>query len=299
MITLVIPAGRSRDVVSQLLTKEAATSSNIKSSSTRKAVGRALRKIELPRRIPPNGLVVFAADDHFSAIEPEVPTKLSAYRCEKRYLTELVPRKRRVSADHWWVHLTGDVATLGNTAKVVAKLDRPGGRLKTHNKGGQSAPRFQRHFINADKAWVREVSEWAGKHLPVDVLGVFVGGPGTPTGVVPGASYHAATADSHAFARTVRDVLVPSVQRNAAREVEAACWDKLQTDPDSVTVGRADCLLAIEHGLVKELVIDHTDAVPDTMDQTAITILPPHSLPRFEGWFAHLHYPVDLTALTE
>lgn len=305
-----MPGGRSDTLA--LLQREQGVAANIKASATRKEVLRGLRKLEhcCPATTGARGLALFGCAAGVALLEPELPIAARLYRCDRAFHVDALrplfrPRTLKGVWTCGWAHVTGVRATVSTTAVGAAatRLDRPGGGNKRHRKGGQSAPRFQRIFDEADAAWSKQAGEWIAKQLQAaGVNRVVFGGPGLSADAPHarvcrklGFAVRVEVSDgnSDGFGRRVRDELAPAWERELARDHAARVWGLLQTDPDRVRVGRRDVADALEAGLVAELWAEDLKG-HDVEAVDAVTRMPPGSLARVGGIAARLHYAVPL-----
>jgi hypothetical protein len=163
--------------------REISTADNIKDRSNRQTVQRLLRRIEkqlstLSVTGCKNGLLVFAGVGRdnvevFEVLVPEVPSRLSLYRCDnkfhaidavKQFFLPSKQEKQQPESIHV-LHLTGEVAELyvyRSPLVPMAKLRVWNGNLvKRHRKGGFSQNRFARIAEESRHGYIdRVVSDW-------------------------------------------------------------------------------------------------------------------------------------------
>ena len=158
MITLLIPADTQQTRLNKLITTELGTASCIKSRVNRNSVVNALKSIQhrvkLIRKIPPNGLAIFCgtvSDDgkerkELTVLEPIAPLTRFVYLCDSSFHVEQLREQLSESDKYGFIVADGHgylFATVqGNNVKIEARscVSLP----KKHNKGGQSAVRFER-----------------------------------------------------------------------------------------------------------------------------------------------------------
>ena len=91
-VSLYIAAGSDLSAVRNLAKREQAESRNVKSDWVRTEVQAAWRNILVHlqglRRVPENGLILFASSDGIEAIEPPVPNRSNIYRCGSDFYRE-------------------------------------------------------------------------------------------------------------------------------------------------------------------------------------------------------------------
>jgi peptide chain release factor subunit 1 len=196
LITVYIPPGKQISEVMNDLRNEWGTAGNIKSKTTRKNVQDALTKsmerLKLFKRIPENGLVLFAgtiASDQLGVgdmetyvIVPPEPIGIYYYRCEHRFMLEPLWELLRSEDAFGILVLDSKAATFamlkGKRADIVKDISSgvPG---KTR-AGGQSARRYER----IREMRLNEFFTRVGKHTTEIFLdtpnlkGIIVGGPG-------------------------------------------------------------------------------------------------------------------------
>lgn len=176
MITLIIPAGDQIAKSQSMLTTELGTASNIKSRVNRLSVLGAItsvqQKLKLYHRTPPNGLVIYAGTIITQTgkkkkvtldFEPFKPINQSQYYCDNRFHTELLNQLLESDEKHGFIIVDGSSCLYGllagNHRQTLHKfeVDLP----RKHNKGGQSAARFERIRDEALTNYIRKVCEKA------------------------------------------------------------------------------------------------------------------------------------------
>jgi hypothetical protein len=281
---------------------EQSKAANIKSKTTRKAVQQALTKIKgflsKLRVLPENGLAVFSSNCDFVAITPDFPLSRSNYVCEKTFCVQAVvecfPHENQPMFA--WAHLTGSELTYQETnEKTPRRFQRAGGKPHRHNKGGQSAPRFQRLFNAADEAWAKEGAVWLCKQFDASIQHLFVGGPGQPKKLLKGylpvdlpCTFVVTDGDGARFSRHVRQVLVPEFLLEQTQKHVRTCSELVVALPDKTTVGARETLEhkdLLSHVWVEEQHQHHFDATPQTL-------LPNNSLSLYGGVVGELFYPL-------
>ena len=189
--------------MSNMLTQEYGTASNIKSRVNRLSVLAAItstqQRLKLYTRgeslflvaslsrpaltsvlaVPTNGLVVYCGtiltDEgkekkvNFS-FEPFKPINTSLYLCDNKFHTEALAELLESDAKFGFIVMDGNGSLFGilsgNTRTVIQKItvDLP----KKHGRGGQSALRFSRLRDEARHNYVRKVAELATQHFITD-----------------------------------------------------------------------------------------------------------------------------------
>ncbi len=194
LVTVMIPAGFSKDGVVRQLEAEAGTAENIKSKSTRTAVVTALERIirELKnyKQTPLNGMAIFCGnvsekegvqDIQMWFYEPPRPLNVRLYRCDQTFILE--PLKEMLEIDEVYGLLVIDrqQATIGllegKRINLVRKLTSGvPGKVRA---GGQSSQRFHRVTEGLAKEFFRRVAG-SMKEIFFDMpklRGILIGGP--------------------------------------------------------------------------------------------------------------------------
>ncbi|MEK6856334.1 MAG: peptide chain release factor aRF-1 [Nanoarchaeota archaeon] len=194
LVTVMIPAGFSKDAVVRQLESEAGTAENIKSKATRTAVVtslervvRELRKIQVT---PPNGLAIFCGnvsekegnqDIQVWVVEPPKPLNVRLYRCDQVFILD--PLNEMLSVDEVYGLLVMDrrEATIGllEGKKIEVIRTLTSGVPGKIRAGGQSAARFERITESLAKEFFKRVAE-AMKEIFYDMpklKGILLGGP--------------------------------------------------------------------------------------------------------------------------
>lgn len=264
----------------------------------------ALRKIigylaDVPAgRISDRGLVLCASDARLVALVPEIPIRFSDYRCDKTFaLDNIIPY---MSASTYEPVLA--VLIKGQTLEMTLVKGTEHRRLltktrmkKKHKKGGQSAPRFQRTFINQDHQWSKaaaeQIIEQAIEHecsvcvvsgpfanevfsaIPTDRLQCHVT---VETTLMKTATYHS----TEARKCTVVNEIVFEFQR------------LMRIDASHVAYGPDHVNKAVSMNMARVIVADETGRSLVNCD----TLLYP-DLTTYAHVIAILHYPIDLDVI--
>ena len=195
LITVLVPAGFDINLITKQLESEKSTSTNIKSTKTRKNVKEALESLiritKGMKKAPPNGLGLFAGNvsqkegqDEFITEAFEPPEELNArlYRCDQNFVLDPLEEMLEVKEVYGLIVVEINGATIGlltgKKIKVLHTFDSniPG---KTH-KGGQSSARYARIRANLAKEFFRKIADTAKKEFLnlKELKGLLVGGPG-------------------------------------------------------------------------------------------------------------------------
>lgn len=195
LVSVYIPQGYDIVKVSQHLSQEAGTATNIKDATTRKNVIDALEKmiqhLKIYKRTPENGLAVFSGNTAAQegkkefevwSIEPPLPLKTRIYRCDKTFVLNLLEEMLEVKEVYGLIVMDRRDA---NIAYLKGKTIIP--LQKTHSEvpgkikaGGQSANRFAQNTELAAKAHYKKVAEYVKEQFlsNKNLKGILVGGPG-------------------------------------------------------------------------------------------------------------------------
>lgn len=186
-VSLYVAADSDLQAVRNLIKREQAATRNVQSDWTRTEVSAALRNIlryldEL-RKVPSNGLVLFADSSGVEAIEPPVPNRSNIYRCASE------PYRGPLDAlyDEAAGPKTGLILIDTNEATVawfrgesfVSLWHDYSGVMGKHSRGGMSSARFMRGHEEQRKEWWRKVADIANQaFIPLGIAKVLIGGPG-------------------------------------------------------------------------------------------------------------------------
>ena len=195
LITVYVPAGFDINLITKQLESEKSTSTNIKSTATRKNVRDALESLirvcKGMKNTPKNGVALFAGnvskiegqDDFITEIfEPPEELGVRLYRCDQTFVLDPLDDILEIKEFYGLVVIDRKEASIGllvgKKIKVLQKFDSgvPG---KTH-KGGQSAQRYVRIRENMAKEFFRRVAETMKTEFfsMKNLKGILVGGPG-------------------------------------------------------------------------------------------------------------------------
>ena len=197
LISVYIQHDADRSGVMGQLSEEVSQSSNIKSPTTRKNVGGALRKIlsflkQIDFKIPLNGIVVFAGnisevegrtDIRLFTVKPIKELRTKRYWCDSTF--HLEPLKEMVKPSNAYGLITIDKSEATIAILVGKHYDILGhftsGVAGKMRAGGQSAARFERLREEAEQEFYKRISGKVNTaFLPYGekLQGLIVGGPG-------------------------------------------------------------------------------------------------------------------------
>lgn len=185
-VSLYLSAGSDLQRARSLAHREMTVTSNVQDKWTRNEVTAAwrniLRHLDGLRKVPPNGLVLFADSAGVEVIEPPVPCRSNIYRCgsdfhrgplDALYDEAAGPKTGLVLID-------GGEATVGwfRGDTFVALWHEYSYVMPKHHKGGQSSQRFQRGREEQLKEWMRKVADNANRLLiPLGIDEILIAGP--------------------------------------------------------------------------------------------------------------------------
>jgi len=195
LVTVYVPAGFDINGISNQISQEQGTASNIKSKATRKNVTDALEKVlqnlKLYKQTPPNGLAIFSGnvsereglqDLQIWAIEPAEPINVRVYRCDQTFVTE--PLENMIAEKDVYLLIaidnkTATVATLKGDSYIIVKKFTSDYHGK-HRAGGQSHRRFERIIEDQAHRFRVRIAEVVNDIFLSDIKslrGIVIGGP--------------------------------------------------------------------------------------------------------------------------
>lgn len=194
LVSVYIPATYELSKVTNKLSEEQGTASNIKSTATRKNVVTALEKIiqhlKLFKRTPENGVIVFcgnvsegdSADIQLWSIIPPEKNKLNLYRCEKQFIVDSLLDMVHTKTIYGLIVMD---RREGNIAFLKGKRIEPAKTLRSmvpgkFRAGGQSAARFSRVIEGLAGDFYKQIAASATAVFGTgkDLKGIIIGGPG-------------------------------------------------------------------------------------------------------------------------
>lgn len=180
MVTIILRPGESISKMSQKLTEEHGTASNIQSRVNRQSVESAIvsaqQRLKLYSTCPKNGLAIFSGeviDENNKGkrlcidFEPFKPINTTMYMCDNRFHIEPLEELLLDEKVFVFVILNATdylLATLSGNTRAILDKDSTAPIAKTR-RGGQSANRFARLREEAKHEWLRKVSERLKKNL--------------------------------------------------------------------------------------------------------------------------------------
>lgn len=196
LISVLVPAGYEMTKITQQLSDEAGTASNIKSAATRNNVIDALQKMIIHLRnvgrTPKNGLAAYSGnvaeregdyDFLVTSIEPPLPMNQKIYRCDKDFKTEAL-EEMCVDDNVYGLcvmdNREGNVAVLQGK-KIIPLVETSSSVPGKFKAGGQSAMRFQRQREGLRNEFHNRIAHlMVEQFLPIwdKLKGILVGGPG-------------------------------------------------------------------------------------------------------------------------
>jgi peptide chain release factor subunit 1 len=175
MITLIIPPNDQISKVNQMLSTEMGTATNIKSRENRQSVVDAItwsqQKLKLYKNVPKNGLVILCgmAMDLAGSVkkisidfEPFRPVVSSLYMCDSKFDLSQLESLMESNLKYGFIIIDGNgflIAELCGDRYDILYHYKDANLPSKHNKGGQSALRFERLTKEARANYVRKAAE--------------------------------------------------------------------------------------------------------------------------------------------
>src|SRR3989344_8752298 len=195
LVSVYIPAGYELVKIIGHLKQEQGTASNIKDARTRANVTDSLERIvkhlQLFKKTPENGLVVFAGDVskvdnkvdiQVYSIEPPEPLKVKIYRCDQTFYLDLLKDMMEHSEVYGLVAMDKRECSIGYLRGTSIKLIEyiTSGVPGKTRAGGQSSNRFARVREEAAKEFYYRIGDIANKAFlgKKEIKGIILGGPG-------------------------------------------------------------------------------------------------------------------------
>lgn len=173
MISLLIPPDGKLSAISQMLTEEYGTATNIKSRvnklSVLSAITSAQQRVKRYNHVPSNGLVIFVGTVMMDGkekkiaidFEPFKPINTSLYLCDSKFHVEALKDLLESNEIYGFVIMDGHSTLFGSLSGSVKEIlhkfsvDLP----NKQRKGGQSSVRFSRLRDEKRHNYVRKVAE--------------------------------------------------------------------------------------------------------------------------------------------
>jgi len=198
MITLIVPANYQISLIQQVLTDELGTAKNIKSKANRDSVIDAIKSVQeklktFKNNAPENGLCIFCGKTETEngntkminyQIIPAKPVYKKLYMCDDHFHLDIISDIYRQTEMFGFIIVDGGgslyalVSDNNITVKFSFEVDLP----KKHNKGGQSAVRFERLRQESITNYIRKACEYANNIFIdsetnlVNVKGIIIAG---------------------------------------------------------------------------------------------------------------------------
>lgn len=311
LVSVYIPSGYDINLVTNQLSQEQGTASNIKSKQTRENVIGALEKmlqhLKLFPQTPPNGLAVFSGnvaekegqqDFQVFSTEPPVPLKLRTYRCDKEFLLDPLRELMESKEVYALVVLDrrdGMIALLkGKTIVPLRKThsEVPG----KHKTGGQSAQRFERLRDGAAKEHFKKIAEYMKDELLhlEGLKGIIIGGPGVTVNIFMDHDY--VTGDLKKKIIGTKDLsytgefglqellekssdILASEEVSKEKQIMGQFFNLLAKEPGKVGYGKDHVLKLLEMGAVDTLLVsevlgdDDIEQLEDKAQELGTTVV--------------------------
>lgn len=329
MISIIIPPGGQINKVSQMLTDELGTATNIKSRVNRQSVLGAIvatqQRLKLHSTVPPNGLAIYCGtalneegkERKISvSVVPFKPVNTSLYMCDSRFHTEALQALLKTEKKYGFIIVDGKGALYGTVSgdeKVVVSkfsVDLP----KKHGMGGQSAQRFGRLRQEKRHNYVRKVCETATTVFITDnvpnVAGLIVAGS---------AELKNNIVDDDLFDERLKKVVIKTLDItyggengfneaiNASKELFASVelveeknlltefFSEIGRSTDKYCFGIKDTLTQLEAGAVEKLILfEGLEAPTPVSAQTPMPLLD-YLIENSAKWGATVHIVTDKT----
>ena len=285
LVSVYVPAGYDIVKITQHLSQEQGTATNIKDKTTQKHViaslERMIRHLRLYKQTPENGLAAFSgnADDSQSgkvnikvwSLEPPQALNTRLYRCDQRFVLEPLEEQLEIKETYGLIVIDkreGNVGVLKGSAITELKgmTSNVPGKITA---GGQSQQRYARLREGAAKDFYKKVADVANKEflsLGKNLKGLLVGGPGhTKNEFVDGGYLNTEVKDkiitmkdlSYTGEFGLRELVdksedVLSKERIVEeKKILQEFFEKLAKEPDLVTYGKDHVLDVINSGAAK------------------------------------------------
>lgn len=288
LVSVLIPAGQNIHSVINQIISEQGTASNIKSKNTRKnvmdALERIARHLQLYKKTPENGVAIYCGNIskvegqpkiELWAIEPPIPLRTRAYRCDQVFFLEPLKEMLEVNEVFGLLVIERREATLGllegKNIKVLRKFtsDVPG-KIKA---GGQSAARFSRLTEAAARDFYRRVADGVKEeffNMP-KLKGILIGGPGpTKEEFLKEGNLTTALVDKIIAIKDIGysdefglKLLVDASQEDIAeqeiikeKKILQKFFETLGKSPEKAAYGYAEVKKCLERGAVSQLILN-------------------------------------------
>jgi len=296
LVSIYIPSGYDLNKIIGHVAQEQGTASNIKDKTTRNNVidslEKVIRHLRLFKRLPPNGLAVFAGniaaqegkiDIKLWSIEPPDPLNMRLYRCDQTFVIDILENMIETKVVYGLVVMDNRDAAIGllrGTSITTIKEMTSGVPGKTR-AGGQSAIRFSRLREIAAHEFYQRIGEIVNKEFSTikDLKGILVGGPGMTKQYFVDGNYLYTEVKKKVIAikdlsytgdyglnelvERSKDVLA---QEEIIKEKELVneLLTMLATHTEKVAYGKEEVRKALEMGAVSKLLISESfDAVEE------------------------------------
>lgn len=287
LVSVYIPVGYNLDKINQHLNQEKGTAVNIKSSSTRKNVIDSLERmtqhLKLFSRTPPNGLAVFSGnvakregqqDLQVWSIEPPEPLNTRLYRCDKRFVVDLLRDMLDTKEIYGLVVMDrreGNVALL--KGKTIIPLSKKKSNVPGKTRaGGQSAARFARLREGAAKQFYKRLADLMKDEFldKKEIKGILVGGPGPTKYDFVDGNYITNEVKKKIIA--IKDItytgmfglqelldasqdVLAEEEISAEKKIMKGFFELLATKPGKVSYGESEVLEQLKNGIVDVLLL--------------------------------------------
>ena len=289
MITLIISKGSQTCQITNMLTLEYGTASNIKSHVNKLSVQSAIRsaqeKLKLYNKIPPNGLIICVGTAQTENnrekkimydFEPFKPINHFLYRCDNKFHLDTLDYLFDDEDSYGFIIMDGHgclfAKITGQNKEILTEIhvDLP----NKHRRGGQSSARFGRIRIEKRHNYLAKVTDLVASLFITDnapnVAGLIIGGS---------SEFKKQLAEDDRFDQRLRPIIlsIVDIQYGGERGLYSAIkltsdmlkntkfvkeqeiltnfFDELSKDSGMVCYGFNDVMYALKSGVVDKLVI--------------------------------------------
>lgn len=290
LVSVYVPSGYDLNKITNHISQEQGTATNIKSKQTRDNVIAALEKIlqhlKLFPKTPLNGLAMFSGnvaeregqqDYQVWSIEPPIPLNQRLYRCDKEFVLEPLRDMLDDKESFGLVAMDRREATISLLkGKTIIPLTSTESMVPGKFKaGGQSAARFARNRELAAKDFYNKIASLMKDQFfeMKELKGIIIGGPGpTKYEFVDGNFITQALKDkilgikdlSYTDSFGIQELLEKSQDILAEEEVVNEkklvnkFFDILAKKPGMVTYGKDSCMKLLKMGVVDTMMISES-----------------------------------------
>ena len=184
LVSFYIKAGSNLAEATGTLSNEQSQSQNIRSDTLRRsvqgAIQRMLQYLRGLRKVPANGLALFAGEGELFDISLKMPIRISKYLCENKFYVE--PLIAMLSQDRTYALLVmdGKDATIGylqgTSIKIIKEVESFAHKVQG---GGMSEQRFKRTAEESLEYYYKKIADYINelyKGFDFNIEGLIIGG---------------------------------------------------------------------------------------------------------------------------